>query len=183
MSTPARQLPAPERDRPGSSRAAAADAPLRVRPRRQDQTEQQRDAPALRVVPRHVRRRRAGLIAAVAVTAVFGLMLGLVAFQAKIAQDQLRIDRMEQDLRAAEDRFQQLRLQVAELQAPGRVVAEAEGLGLVRPDPDKIQYLAPPPEAVTDVLAAQGTPVPEGPTGDANASDWSALKPLLRGGP
>ncbi len=177
MSTPARQLPAPPRDRrDGAARGAAA--PLQVRP-----ASTPRERPALLVVPSHVRRRRAGVAAVLGVTAVFALMLGLVAFQAKIAQDQLRLDRMERDLDEAGDQFQQLRLKVAQLEAPERVVAEARRLGLVRPGPDQVTYLSPGPAVVAEVAAAGGVLADTGPSGTANAEDWSSMKPLLRAAP
>jgi len=138
-------------------------------------------APALRVVPRHIRRRRAGVVIATGVVIVFAVMLGLVAFQAKIAQDQLRIDRMERDLDGAEGQLSRLRLQIAQLQAPERVVAEAQKLGLQRPGPDQIRQITPKAEAVGEVLAAGGPSLGVRPGGSGNLDDWSELKPLLNG--
>ena len=164
MSAPARHLPAPER-RGGAARSTdplRVTAPSRQRAAAPARKEQER--PALKVVPRRVRRRRAGVVLSLGVVTLFVLMLGLVAFQARIAQDQLRLDRVESDLREAEAHFAQLRLQVARLESPDRIVAEAERLGLQRPGPEEIAYLAPP-------------------AGTGDVSDWSNLKPLLSGQP
>ncbi len=143
--------------------------------------------PPLRVVPRPVsrraRRRRVGLAAIVGVGAVFLLMLGLVAFQAEIAADQLRLDRLQKQLGEAQDRYGQLRLQVAELESPEHVAAAAGQLGLVQRSPDQVTYLKPTPAVVGAVTAADGPPTTSGPSGDAGAQDWSKIKPLLKDSP
>jgi cell division protein FtsL len=118
---------------------------------------------------------------AVAVVVVFVVMLGLVAFQAKIAQDQLRIDKMEGDLDDAEGQLSRLRLQIAQLEAPERIVAEAQKLGLQRPGPDQIRQITPKPEAVGEVLAAGGPALGARPGGSGDLDDWSELKPILNG--
>jgi cell division protein FtsL len=193
MSTPARHLPTPDRRRQRPAEPDL-DAPIRVVPRRgTGQAAAVAPAPAkaearderapLVVVPRYVRRRRAGVAVALGLFAVFALMLGLVAFQAKIAQDQLNLDHADRDLQQAEATYSQLRLQVASLEAPDRVIAEAKKLGLVRPAPTDMTYLTAPPAIVGEVLAAGGIPQDPGPSGTADAQDWSAMKPLLRGGP
>jgi cell division protein FtsL len=134
-------------------------------------------------VPRRVRRRRIGLAAVTGVTLIFVLMLGLVAFQAKLAQDQLDLDRIERAAQDAEARYAQLRLRVAQLESPQRVVAEAKRLGLIRPEPDQIVYLRPPESAAAQAIAATGRADPRQSSGSANAAEWSQVKPLLRGGP
>ncbi len=163
MSAPARHLPAPER-RGGAARSTdplRVTAPSRRRAAAPSAARaKEQDRPALKVVPRRVRRRRAGVVLSLGVATLFALMLGLVAFQARIAQDQLRLDRVETDLREAEARFAQLRLQVARLESPDRIVAEAVRLGLQRPGPDEITYLAPPPGVAAEVLAAGGPTTP-----------------------
>jgi cell division protein FtsL len=158
-----------------------AEPPLRVRPAGPDVEERER--PPLRVVPRRVRRRRVGVAAAAGVTLVFVLMLGLVAFQAKLAQDQLDLDRIERAAQEAELRYAQLRLRVAQLESPQRVVAEAKRLGLIRPEPDEIVYLRPPESAAAQAISATGPTDPRQSSGSANAAEWAEVKPLLRGGP
>jgi cell division protein FtsL len=191
MSTPARHLPTPERRRRSDPEV---EPPIRVVPRadgsqaavvapKTSKARARDDRANLVVVPRYVRRRRAGVAIAVGLFAVFALMLGLVAFQAKIAQDQLKLDRADRDLQQAEDTYSQLRLQVANLEAPDRVIAEAKQLGLIRPGPTQVTYLTAPAAIVGEVLASGGVPPDPGPSGTADAQDWSTMKPLLRGGP
>ena len=171
MSTPARHLTAPDRRPPKGDPLLARAQPVEERPQ-----------PPLKVVPHQVRRRRAGVVIALGVTFVFTLMLGLVAFQAKIAQGQMKLDRTERDLREAETRYAQLRLQVAQLEAPTGVIEEAKRLGLVRPAPKDVTYLKASSDVVGPVRAAGGAEE-GGPTGAADAADWASLKPLLQAAP
>jgi cell division protein FtsL len=126
-----------------------------------------------------VRRRRAGLLTAAACTALFAVMLGLVAFQMRIAQGQGRLDRLERDIRAEELRYDRLRLEVARLQSPEQVVAAAKALGMV--EPDAITYVVPP----ADVVAAADAAVGGAPPGAApvGGSPWGAVKPVLGAAP
>lgn len=191
MSTPARHLPAPERGTPPigdpllvRSRARAAAAPTATRAERVlREARDPEPRPALKVVPRAVRRRRAGVVITVLVSSLFVLMLGLVAFQAKIAQDQMTLDRTDRQLQDAETRYSQLRLQVAQLEAPTRVIEEAKRLGLVRPAPEQVNYLTASAAAVGEVAGAMGSDDQAGPAGTADAADWSSLKPLLQAAP
>ena len=111
-------------------------------------------------------------------------MLGLVAFQAKIAQDQMKLDRTERQLQDAETRYSQLRLQVAQLEAPTRVIEEAKRLGLVRPAPEQVKYLTAvvrrrrPGGAVRrGRTTRRARPAPRTPPTGAS------LKPLLQAAP
>jgi len=208
VSTPARHLPAPEREDPsigdpllvrsrGRARAGGARsdsataealqvaAPVSRPNRRAEKVleEEAEQRPALKVVPRAVRRRRAGVVITVVVTSVFLLMLGLVAFQAKIAQDQMKLDRTDRQLQDAETRYSQLRLQVAQLEAPTRVIDEAKRLGLVRPAPEQVKYLTASSGVVGEVAGSMGSEDTTGPSGTADAADWSSLKPLLQAAP
>jgi cell division protein FtsL len=100
----------------------------------------------LRVLPtehleRRTRRRRARLTLTVAASLVAGSLLGVVAVNVMIAQDQLRLDRLDAQRNAALDHRGQLQLQVAQLQSPARIVAQAEQrLGMVVPS--KLTYLS-----------------------------------------
>jgi hypothetical protein len=100
----------------------------------------------LRVLPsehleRRARRRRARLTLTVAASLVAGSLLGIVAINVMIAQDQLRLDRLDAQRNAALAHRGQLQLQLAQLQSPARIVAEAEQrLGMVVPS--KLTYLS-----------------------------------------
>jgi len=134
-----------------------------------------------------VRRRRAGAAAVVGLLLVFGGLFGLAVCQAIMAQNQMRLDRLDRDVADAQSRYQRLRLRVAELESPGRIVASAqERLGMV--PPESVRYLSPSGEAAGEVRAAGAAPVdgddgvtPE-PQGGSGAA-WAAIKPYLGGRP
>ena len=70
----------------------------------------------LQVVQPHFRRRRAGALVAACCAFTFVVMLGLTFFQAKIAAEQMQIDNVGRDTRAAQEDYDRLRLAVARLQ-------------------------------------------------------------------
>ena len=144
--------------------------------------------PQLRVVRNgevspQVRRRRAAAAGVAATIVVFGCLLALAAFQAVLAQNQLRLDHLERDVSAQQARYQRLRLRVAELESPARVVATAqERLGMV--PPPGVTYLSPS-GAVADELGAKHadrSDAPAGENGGATTGPWAAVKPYLGGG-
>ncbi|MCU0274448.1 MAG: hypothetical protein MUE34_14545 [Acidimicrobiales bacterium] len=106
-----------------SSRSSAGRAPAPKRPQ-------------LRVVrqPRPAPNRRVlGLLGSVAVLLIFGSLLALTVLHTLLVQGQLRIDRLTRDLQAEQERAVELRVQVADLEAPTRILAEAGRLGMVVP--------------------------------------------------
>jgi cell division protein FtsL len=149
-----------------------------ARPESGRRNEQNR--PPLLVVPPRARRRRVGALAVLFGVTVFAVMLGLTAFQTKIAQDQGRVDRLERETRLVQLQFEKLRLEVARLQAPEHIVAEAKARGMVTPD--QVTYVVPSPEAVAAVTAAGAAASPGGRDGSATSS-WAALKPIVEGAP
>lgn len=149
----------------------------------------------LRLVERRARRRarrqRLGLTVLVLGTAA--LCLGLVALHALIAENQFKLDRLQDQAAVVQARYEKLRLQVAQLEAPDRVVAVAEGrLGMRQPG--SVTYLpAPgtslpasrpislagqPGRATTTRSAGAGTVA--APQGDA---DWPTIKPDMGSSP
>jgi hypothetical protein len=109
--------------------AAEHDLGLRVTPARERADER----PALRVVPA-TRRRRWGIAATLACAAIFAVMLGLTTFQARIAADQLQIDQLDGQVTDAQSRYEQLRLEVARLESPTRIVTAAYNWAWVQPE-------------------------------------------------
>ena len=119
--------PAPRRAAIGAFVPRPAPEPLAELPRR----------PALHVVaePAVARRlRRVRLATAVAfLTALFGLF-GVVGLHVLLAQGQGDVQKLSSQVAEAEEVQRRLRLQVAELEAPAKVVARArEQLGMVSP--------------------------------------------------
>jgi cell division protein FtsL len=100
----------------------------------------------LRVVPpgfisARTRRKRARLLVVVAGLAIAGALFGVVAFHVVLTQNQLDLQHLRSEADTASVRQQQLRLQVAQLESPERVVDDAQKLGMV--PPATVRYLSP----------------------------------------
>jgi cell division protein FtsL len=110
--------------------AGLADAPAQ---QAQDKEEQRRH---LRLVETQARRRagRRRLLVALGISIVAVVGLALVALHVLIAENQFKLDRLQQQAATEQASYEKLRLQVAQLEAPARIVSEAEGqLGMVQP--------------------------------------------------
>lgn len=135
--------------------------------------------PDLRVVDKSrrspaARRARARLVAWLVLGVVAAALFGLVASHVALTQGQFRLDALRKEAAAQQDRYERLRLEVAELESPGRIVAAAqERLGMVAPP--GVTYLSP-------VGPATGAEDDDGGAGTA-AEDWSTVKPQLASRP
>lgn len=117
------------------------------------------------------RRRRARALAVVASLVVAAALFGLVAANVLLTQNQFALDAIETKAAAEEARYERLRLEVAELEAPGRVVAAAqERLGMV--PPPSVSYLSP--TGPSSSTAPESGPTPH---------TWAKVKPHLSGRP
>jgi hypothetical protein len=167
-----------------SAPAARRAGPLRITipHRRAEPDVAEKRRPDLRIVPRF-RRRRAGVLAAVVCLGIFGIMFGLVSFQAKIAADQQRLDHVDQQMSDAQATYERLRLAVAQLESPQTVISAAEGKGMVVPD--KVSYVTPSLADVLAVALAEGrtTAPPAGTPAADSTSGWAAVKPIVGGTP
>jgi hypothetical protein len=128
---------------PRASRSALRDPSPDSRRRVGDAPERRPGSP-LTVVPdgyRSPRRRRIQrrVVAAFAVLAVLGAPFALVLVHVELTANQLRLTSMQNRADAAQQRYEKLRLQVAQLESPARVVATAQRLGMVTPT--TIHYL------------------------------------------
>lgn len=115
----------------------------RPEPRRRPVAEPRK--PHLWVVRPETRSRRLmRLVTGVLVVAVFAGLFAIVAVRVVLAQGQAEIDRLSQSIEAQQAARQDLRLMVAELEAPAQIVAAArQRLGMVTPV--SVTYLTPPP--------------------------------------
>lgn len=96
------------------------------------------------------------------------LAFGVVASQVVLTQNQDRLDKLNRRVEAAEQRYDRLRFQVAELESPERIVAAAHNrLGMV--DPVNVTYVAP--------VAA--TPSTDAAPAVTAAPDWRLVKAEL----
>lgn len=135
----------------------------------------------LRVVPTGhrsaaQRRRRARLAVLAAAAAAVTVVFGLVAFQVVLSEGQVRLERLRQRAAAEQERYDRLRLQVAELESPERVIAVAQQrLGMVAPP--GVTYLSPRGAEVA------GPPEPTRVPPREDAGRWPAVKAHLAGRP
>jgi cell division protein FtsL len=163
---------------------------------------QARSEPARRVEPErsHLRlvqpsttkktgRRRLGLT--MVILSFAGLCLGLVVLHALIAENQFKLDRLQDQASVAQVQYEKLRLEVAQLEAPARIVSVAEGrLHMVQPG--SVTYLPAPatssgaPEGARSArrgvsqASAGSLGTVAAPQGDAN---WPAIKPDVSSSP
>lgn len=106
-------------------------------------------------------------------------LLALAASHAMMVSTQVHLDDLERRVAEAQARHQALRLEVATLEAPDRVVSAArERLGMG--PPDTVTYL---PAAVPAAPAPDPAPasiVPSSGDGEpASQPSWGAIKPYL----
>jgi len=148
---------------------------LRQQPRRQAEPIR----PRLRAVeqpapaPARSRRRLGFLASGVLFSAV---LVGNVTVHASITQGQFELERLQDTTTEREAAYQQLRLQVAEAEAPQRVVERARRLGMI--EPKKVTYLTATSKTSSPEPAAQAAasdPPPEA------AQGWGRVKPHLDG--
>ena len=113
--------------------ARASAAPALRRPRAESRSD-------LEVVS-GARRRWMGVIGPIAVASLFAVLLAMAALQALIVQGQTRLDQLDREVAEAVAHRDRLGLQLAELESPDRIVAEARRLGMV--DAPVVVYLTP----------------------------------------
>jgi cell division protein FtsL len=125
------------------------------------------------------------VVTVLAVGAIFVVLFGLVVFHTMLLQNQQRLDRLDAQVTDAQARYQSLRLQVAQLEAPQRIIdAATHKLGMV--PPNGTTYLTP--AAAKDASTSSGanqsdttSSDPAAPT--TGASAWPEVKPYLGAAP
>lgn len=106
----------------------------------------------LRLVPQP---RTAANAVLVLVGLIAVLMLAAVVLHTRLAERQLEIDRLEQQVTEARERFDVLRQQRAELRSPNRLMLESAQMGM-HPSP-RTEFLEVDGATLAQVLAAAGT--------------------------
>ena len=134
-----------------------------------------------RVVALKRRRRvRAAILATFVV--MMGSLFALAAFHAMLASGQARLDTLESQVSDARSEYEHLRLEVAELEAPARIVREAqERLGMV-PPPD-VTYLTASQAVASEVGHAAGGDADLATRDAGDRAAWASVKPYLTGRP
>lgn len=100
-------------------------------------------------------------------TITIALAFGVAISQVIVAQNQDRLDKLNHRVDAAQQRYERLRYQVAELESPERIVAAAYNrLGMI--EPAKVNYVPP----IVDNPVEQGEHATDAP-------DWRLVKAEL----
>jgi hypothetical protein len=103
-----------------------------------------------------------------------GTIFGAAIFHVLLIQSEFRLDHLNKEAAKEEVRYEKLRLDVAQLSAPERIVATAQQrLGMVVPP--QIAYLMAP--AVVDSKGTSATP--DDPAAPSLAGGWAEVKPHL----
>lgn len=118
-------------------------------PKRGRATDRQR---TLTVVPA---RRRFAWFAVTLTVLVSAVMMAAVGLHTRIAERQLEIDELERGVRSAQEEFDVLRAERAELRSPTRISAEASRLGMVVGSESEFVAVDPMTLAVTIARTGQ----------------------------
>lgn len=98
--------------------------------------------------PEHRSRRLRRRLTAALVVVIFAVLFAIVALRVVLAQGQAEVDRLTNSIESQQIARQDLRLAVAELEAPGRIVEAArQRLGMHAPI--TVTNLAPAPPATS----------------------------------
>jgi cell division protein FtsL len=115
---------------------------------------------------------RLALVATAVLTV--GTIFGAAIFHVLLIQSEFRLDQLNREAAKQEARYESLRLDVAQLSAPERIVATAQQrLGMVVP-PQVAYLMAPAPQ---DPKAGGATP--DDPAAPSLAGGWAEVKPHL----
>lgn len=115
-------------------------------------TAKPRTKPALTVVQR--RRRWPAVLVGLIWSLIFLGLMGAAVFHTQLAERQLALDRLDRQVTAERERFDELRYERAELRSPVRLAAGASELGMRRGRAST--FVSVTPEAVARQLAAAG---------------------------
>ena len=115
---------------------------------------------------------------------LFALLFGLAAFHTVLMQGQQRLDRLDDRVAEEQARYEHLRLELAQLESPQRIVADATTrLGMVAAE--GTTYLTPS-GAVEAEIAGADPNAPNATAAESAATDvatgpaaWSEVKPYL----
>lgn len=113
---------------------------------------------------------------------IVAIMMVVVVAQTRIAENQMNIDRIEDDISAERDRYNTLRLERSTLREPARLVIEARALGM-QPGVG-IDFTSVEPMTVAAVLVATGGVDPELlAESDDPLREYGEFKSILGGRP
>jgi cell division protein FtsL len=142
----------------------------------------------LRVVrPESGRRLRISPRTGVVLTvSLFGALFGVAVSHAMLIESQMDLEQLDERASAEQARYERLRLDVAELESPDRIVREAQDrLGMV--PADDVVWLTPDQPAPADEgdggTGDTGTTTDDGEAPETPATSWADIKPYLEPAP
>src|SRR4051812_27024313 len=139
-----------------------------------------RKAPELRVVPDPAPRARLVLATVIGITVLFGILFGLVLFHTLLVQNQQRLDHIDAEVREQQAIYQRNRLEVAQLEAPSRIVDVAtERLHMLPPPGTSYLVRSGTTAAAVNEPASPSTDLAKQDQADQTGSEWSTVKPQL----
>jgi cell division protein FtsL len=89
------------------------------------------ERPDLQVVPAGRSRVGVGAVVVLAVVALFASLLGLAAFHTMLVESQSELDALDAEIQTAEQRTDELRVEITEAEAPEHILREAERQGML----------------------------------------------------
>jgi cell division protein FtsL len=108
-----------------------------------------------------------------------GTIFGAAIFHVLLIQSEFRLDQISREASKEQVRYEKLRLDVAQLSAPERIVATAQQrLGMVVP-PQVAYLMAPAPQDSGGQASGNGSADPDDPAAPSLAGGWAEVKPYL----
>jgi cell division protein FtsL len=149
----------------GTARTAAPlrrEAPSRDRLRHLEVVRDEARRLQLRLTP------RAGVTLTVL---LFAALFAVAVSHALLIESQSHLDQLDDQVAEEQARYQRLRMDVAELESPERIMADATEMGMVPP--------ADPVWITPDRPVAAGSEATESSDTDSTDTSWSEVKPIL----
>ncbi len=115
----------------------------------------------LRVIPGRREVPQIGLRQLLWLLIAVGMFFTLIYSRIFLDRAAFEITRLEEQISEQEARFDELRLEVAQLESPRRIYAEAERMGMVLPDQGRTVYapMPVPADELSEVASGDSTPL------------------------
>lgn len=128
----------------------------------------------LEVVREEARRIQFRLTPRAGVTLTVLLFVALFAVagsHALLVESQVRLDGLDGQVAEEQSRYERLRMDVAQLESPERIMADATAMGMVQP--------ADPVWITPDRPVEEGSDAAQTPETESTDTSWSEVKPIL----
>lgn len=173
------------RTRPSTSRPQARpSSPKTIKPRTATGRRAAK-SPVARVVTRRdatTGMRRVIITASTIAVAAILVMFLVVAFQTRIAETQMKIDKINSQIQAERDRYDALRLERSVLRDPARLVEKATAMGMI--PGSETEFTIVDPSSVAAVLVSTGGVDPEYMSDSPDPlENYGAVKSMIGGQP